>query len=168
MNAACTMAQKGQNVCRYYKNRQKGVKEMSWDPIDIEEVHRDALKHEYCPYYATKDRAHAADIIFMPYNYLIDERIRENYEIKFENSLLIFDEAHNVPQAQEDVTSFELRARTLQASLSELVSLQESRCQNDQKEWKAQADQIDRAKEITSNLLKYLTSYRLDLKKDSL
>jgi regulator of telomere elongation helicase 1 len=72
---------------------------MSWEPMDIEDVHKDALRHEYCPYYATKDRANAADVIFMPYNYLIDERIRENYDIKFENSLLIFDEAHNVAAA---------------------------------------------------------------------
>jgi regulator of telomere elongation helicase 1 len=86
---------------------------MTWDPLDIEELHKQAETHTWCPYYATKDRAHAADIIFMPYNYLIDEKIRESYEIKFENSLLIFDEAHNVPQAQEDVTSFELRARIL-------------------------------------------------------
>jgi len=50
----------------------------------------------FCPYYAVKARAHAADIIFMPYNYLIDEKIRENYEIQWENSILIFDEAHNV------------------------------------------------------------------------
>jgi len=77
----------------------------------------------YCPYYATKDRASAADLIFMPYNYLIDERIRANYDIKFENTLIIFDEAHNVPQAQEDVTSFELKAKTLWACLGELTSL---------------------------------------------
>lgn len=49
----------------------------------------------------------------MPYNYLIDEKIRESYDIKFENTLIIFDEAHNVPQAQEEVTSFELRAKSL-------------------------------------------------------
>lgn len=53
----------------------------------------------FCPYYASKDRASAADIIFMPYNYLIDEKIRENYEIDFKNSVIIFDEAHNVTSA---------------------------------------------------------------------
>jgi regulator of telomere elongation helicase 1 len=53
----------------------------------------------FCPYYASKDRAAAADLIFMPYNYLIDEKIRENYEINYENSVIIFDEAHNVTQA---------------------------------------------------------------------
>ena len=57
------------------------------------------MQHVFCPYYASKDRAAAADLIFMPYNYLIDEKIRENYEINYENSVIIFDEAHNVTQA---------------------------------------------------------------------
>jgi len=59
----------------------------------------------------------------MPYNYLIDEKIRENYEINFENAVLIFDEAHNITGAQEEVTSFELRAKTLDLCLTELHSL---------------------------------------------
>jgi regulator of telomere elongation helicase 1 len=49
-----------------------------------------------CPYFANKDRSFGADIIFMPYNYLIDEKIRENFDINFANSCIIFDEAHNV------------------------------------------------------------------------
>ena len=59
----------------------------------------------------------------MPYNYLIDEKIRQNYKIQFDNAILIFDEAHNVAQAQEEVTNFELKARTLQQALAELTGL---------------------------------------------
>jgi regulator of telomere elongation helicase 1 len=61
----------------------------------------------------------------MPYNYLIDEKIRENYEIEWNNSIIIFDEAHNVTQATEDVTSFELKAETLQNCVKEIIVLQE-------------------------------------------
>jgi len=53
----------------------------------------------------------------MPYNYLIDEKIRENYEIAWDKSIIIFDEAHNVTQATEDVTSFQLKAETLKMSI---------------------------------------------------
>jgi Rad3-related DNA helicase len=35
----------------------------------------------------------------MPYNYLIDEKIRENFEISYDNAIIIFDEAHNITQA---------------------------------------------------------------------
>ena len=46
---------------------------MSWEPMDIEEIHKLAQKGKYCPFYTTRDRVAVADLIFMPYNYLIDE-----------------------------------------------------------------------------------------------
>jgi len=60
----------------------------------------------------------------MPYNYLIDEKIRENYEIAWDKSIIIFDEAHNVTQATEDVTSFQLKAETLKMSIQEVLEFQ--------------------------------------------
>ena len=83
LNAACSAAQKGVNPCMYFTNRERGTTDMSWDPMDIEEIHREAIRHAYCPYYATKDRVAGADLVFMPYNYLIDEKIRENYGIDY-------------------------------------------------------------------------------------
>ncbi len=100
LNAACTNAQKSsEQQCIYYKNRDKGRAEMSWSPSNIEDLHKQAHQHTFCPYFVTKDRAHAADLIFMPYNYLIDHRIRENFEISYDNAVIIFDEAHNITQA---------------------------------------------------------------------
>lgn len=51
--------------------------------MDIEELHKVGRDMNFCPYYAMKDRAPGADVVFMPYNYLIDEKIRENFEINF-------------------------------------------------------------------------------------
>ena len=99
---------------------------MSWEPMDIEEIHRQALKHLYCPYYATKDRVAGADLIFMPYNYLIDEKIRQSFEIKYENAVIIFDEAHNIAPCSEEVTSFEIKTGYLEKCLIELHSLGEA------------------------------------------
>ena len=72
-----------------------------------------------------KDRAAGADIIFMPYNYLIDEKIRENFEINFENSIIIFDEAHNITQSCEDVSSFSIDCTNLEKVIIELTELQD-------------------------------------------
>jgi len=96
LSSACRTAQKGLNPCVYYKNREQGSKDMTWDPLDIEELHTMAKRHQFCPYFGAKDRANFADLIFMPYNYLIDEKIRESYKISLENCVLIFDEAHNI------------------------------------------------------------------------
>jgi hypothetical protein len=40
--------------------------------------------------------AATADIIFLPYNYLIDAKTRTGLGIRWEKAILIFDEAHNV------------------------------------------------------------------------
>ena len=93
---------------------------MSWEPMDIEEMHKLALKWNYCPYYTTKDRVPGADLIFMPYNYLIDEKIRENFDINYNNSIIIFDEAHNVAPVSEDMTSFEIKSNNLNQCVHEL------------------------------------------------
>ena len=95
LNAACKNAQKAINPCIYYKNREK-ARHMQWDVADIEELHKLAERFEFCPYYGNKERANMADIIFMPYNYLIDEKIRDSLDLKFDNSITIFDEAHNI------------------------------------------------------------------------
>jgi len=68
----------------------------------------------------TKDRVAGADLIFMPYNYLIDEKIRENYGIEYKNSVIIFDEAHNIAPCSEEVSSFEIKASYLDKCLMEL------------------------------------------------
>jgi Rad3-related DNA helicase len=45
-----------------------------------------------CPYYLQKSKAGCSDLILMPYNYLLDDKIREMYNIDFSNSLVIIDE----------------------------------------------------------------------------
>ena len=81
----------------------------------------------FCPYYAMKDRASGADVIFMPYNYLVDEKIRENFEINFQNSIIIFDEAHNIAQTCEDEASFSIETKNLETVIMELTELQDVR-----------------------------------------
>lgn len=73
----------------------------------------------------------------MPYNYLLDEKIRENFGIEYQNSVIIFDEAHNIAPCIEEVCSFEIKDGYLDKCLVELHTLQEERSQNTDKEWKA-------------------------------
>jgi regulator of telomere elongation helicase 1 len=56
----------------------------------------------------------------MPYNYLMDPKIRENFKINYENSVLIMDEAHNIEKVAEDVASFEVHITMLNAVVGEL------------------------------------------------
>jgi len=44
----------------------------------------------------------------MPYNYLIDANLRKNFNLELKNSILIIDEAHNIRESAEEVSTFEL------------------------------------------------------------
>ena len=59
----------------------------------------------------------------MPYNYLVDPKIRENYKIDFENSVIIFDEAHNIEKISEEIAGFEININIFNPILSELSNL---------------------------------------------
>ena len=44
----------------------------------------------------------------MPYNYLLDSYLMQNYKEIIQDSIIIFDEAHNVPDAACDGRSMEI------------------------------------------------------------
>lgn len=46
--------------------------------IDIEDMVKMGSKRTFCPYYMTKERQQRADIIFTPYNYLLDPVARKS------------------------------------------------------------------------------------------
>ena len=98
----------------------KNSNDIPFEIFDIEDLHKIGEELGIWPYYLQKQRAKHSDLILMPYNYLIDERIRSNLDIKFENSVLIFDEAHNIGRVSEDVSSFEININHLKAVLGEL------------------------------------------------
>ena len=84
--------------CLFYKNTGDGHNPngIDWAVTDIEDLYLQGINHWVCPYYLQKNRAAESDMILMPYNYIIDPKIRENYKIDFENSIIILDEAHNI------------------------------------------------------------------------
>jgi hypothetical protein len=43
------------------------------EPLTIEELGKIFEEGKMCPYYDQKQRIKTADIIFMPYNYIIDQ-----------------------------------------------------------------------------------------------
>lgn len=61
-----------------------------------------------------------ADVIFMPYNYLIDPVLRKTQEIDLKNTIIIFDEAHNLEGSCAEATSFSLTNVQLSACLEEV------------------------------------------------
>lgn len=67
-----------------------------------------------CPYYHQKMRLQEADVIFMPYNYLLDSGFREGLKLRMERAIVIIDEGHNIAQAAEQSYSFKITLANLQ------------------------------------------------------
>jgi hypothetical protein len=67
--------------CKFYKNTGESVipNNTEWNICDIEDLHKIGKANIVCPYYLQKTRVQYSDLILMPYNYLIDPKIRENF-----------------------------------------------------------------------------------------
>ncbi|KAJ3052794.1 Fanconi anemia group J protein [Rhizophlyctis rosea] len=72
---------------------------------DIEDILKVGKRIRGCPYYAARQLADSADIIFLPYNYVIDPLIREASGVDLAGNILIIDEAHNIEVASADAGS---------------------------------------------------------------
>lgn len=66
--------------------------------IDIEELADAGSQLEFCPYFAMRETRtlQEAELICMPYNYLVDSVYRDSLSIDWQNSVVIVDEAHNL------------------------------------------------------------------------
>jgi regulator of telomere elongation helicase 1 len=88
--------------------------------LDIEELTQLGKAHSLCPYYHSRNSMAEADIVFLPYNYLIDTTIRSSLTaLNLDNAIVIFDEAHNLESVCGESASFDLTATDLSLCISE-------------------------------------------------
>ncbi|OZJ04668.1 hypothetical protein BZG36_02880 [Bifiguratus adelaidae] len=98
------------NACEFYKRVEDARKSRTYanEIMDIEDLVKFGVKHKACPYYLAKEGHKNADVVVLPYNYLVDAATRRSQNIKVKNSIIIFDEAHNLETTCGDATSFDL------------------------------------------------------------
>uniref|UniRef100_A0A3Q1BIE7 Regulator of telomere elongation helicase 1 n=1 Tax=Amphiprion ocellaris TaxID=80972 RepID=A0A3Q1BIE7_AMPOC len=96
--------------CLYYNNvEEKSTdKDLATSILDVEDLVKYGNKQRVCPYYLSRSLKQQADVIFMPYNYLLDPKSRRAHNIELNGAVVIFDEAHNVEKTCEESTSFDL------------------------------------------------------------
>ena len=90
--------------------------------LDIEDLTKLGKEQLFCPYFHSIDSCKDSDIVFMPYNYLVDSKIRPP-SLKIENSIIIIDEAHNIESVCCDSVSFDLKCNVLAESICEVQSV---------------------------------------------
>ncbi|XP_071836149.1 regulator of telomere elongation helicase 1-like isoform X2 [Apostichopus japonicus] len=109
-------------LCHFYNNldHKKGEKELTDQILDVEDLVTAGKKHKFCPYYMARELKTSADIVFMPYNYLLDPKARKIHGVELQGNIIIFDEAHNVEKMCEESASFDLTSFDI-ASCIEVV-----------------------------------------------
>ncbi|XP_071790208.1 Fanconi anemia group J protein homolog [Asterias amurensis] len=96
--------------------RERGLNEV-WD---IEDLVTLGKKIKACPYYATRSLKDDADIVFCPYNYLVDPIIRSTMEISLKGQIVVLDEAHNIEDSAREAASLSVTANQLEDTVDEL------------------------------------------------
>ncbi|GAB6033539.1 Fanconi anemia group J protein, variant 2 [Chamberlinius hualienensis] len=97
-------------VCSYYLGASKlrSMNSPIRSPWDIEDLKLVGSKNRFCPYFHARDLADGADIVFCPYQYLIDPIIRKSMNIGLSKQILILDEAHNIEDVARTAASFSI------------------------------------------------------------
>ncbi|XP_023612591.1 Fanconi anemia group J protein isoform X1 [Myotis lucifugus] len=90
---------------------------------DIEELVSLGKKLKACPYYTARELIEDADIIFCPYNYLLDAQIRESMDINLKEQVVILDEAHNIEDCARESASYSITEVQLRFARDELDSM---------------------------------------------
>ena len=103
-----------------YKNNLDGYKDVSTTVLDIEQLVSLGKKDKICPYFYSRDAATTADIVLLPYNYLMDSSIRVSLKIEWKNAIVIFDEAHNIERVAGDAASICMSSTDIAQCIAEL------------------------------------------------
>jgi Fanconi anemia group J protein len=91
-----------------------------WDIEDLKVV---GERIKACPYFGSRALAEQAELIFCPYNYLLDPLIRPSMQIQLDNAIVILDEAHNIEDMAREVAGCEVTNGHLKSMLQEIDHL---------------------------------------------
>ncbi|RVE54025.1 hypothetical protein evm_001428 [Chilo suppressalis] len=111
---------RGESNCKFYDNRTALNHDSLPPAFDLEDLIQAGKDKSSCPYYAARNMATTAHIVFCPYNYLIEPSIRNSMQIHLQDNILIIDEAHNIEDICRDAASFIFTRDHITGGLSEL------------------------------------------------
>ena len=106
--------------CSYHSGMgrllQAVARERTGTAVDIEDLCSLGARVRGCPYFASRLMAETAEIIFAPYNYILDPAIRVAMDVKLQGAVIIIDEAHNTEDIARGAASHAASLEDLEAS----------------------------------------------------
>lgn len=91
-------------------------------PTDIEDLATLGKATRTCAYYASRQALKQAQLIVVPYAMLVDAKTRESIGLDLQNSLVLIDEAHNLPQAVSALMSCKLPLAVCRAAMDQVTN----------------------------------------------
>ncbi|CCE90999.1 DNA helicase TDEL_0C01100 [Torulaspora delbrueckii] len=122
INDACADLLKSKKGCPYHQPSSTSsnlFRDHTFTQVqDIEELAELGRSLHICPYYATRGSLENAEIITLPYQYLLSESTRTSLGINLKDSIVVIDEAHNLIETINSIHS-------AQIALTDLLSCNE-------------------------------------------
>jgi DNA excision repair protein ERCC-2 len=125
---------KSRNRCPYFRSIEERSNELSeiqqqiaLHPCTASEIQRICRRRGFCPYELVKSSLADANVVALSYLYVFDPVIRNAFlrslETPLTKTILIIDEAHNLPETAVDIASTSLSLFTLKQAESEAKKL---------------------------------------------
>ncbi|KAI5192288.1 regulator of telomere elongation helicase 1 [Nematocida sp. AWRm77] len=109
--------------CVFFGNRDKLEEHCKEEPFNIEDLITYGRKHKLCPYYGIKEISKKAEVVFAPYNYIINPQIRRAMNIELEDAAVIVDEGHNIDDVCRTVGSVEITKEICTALIRKIAAI---------------------------------------------
>lgn len=123
LDDACKELRKRHDCGEYNLAKQAAVLLEKMHFHDIEEAVELGKKHHACAYFATRNLATRADIIFCPYNYVLDMNIRNAMMINLDRAIVIIDEGHNIADVCREAIGCEISIESLRLAAIQLAPM---------------------------------------------
>ncbi|WOL05316.1 hypothetical protein Cni_G14044 [Canna indica] len=111
---------KNANKVKSHPSLQKGG---CYEVHDIEDLVKVGRSVKGCSYFAAQTLAEEAQLVFCPYNYIVNPIVRRAMDIDIKGCIVILDEAHNIEDVARDAGSLEVEEDVLFALQTELGQL---------------------------------------------
>lgn len=131
MTASWVLEQARQNpgsmeTCSYYDNFQSAGEATSMPSgiYDLEELKKWGKERQWCPYYLTRQAINHANVLVYNYQYMLDPKVAKMVSKELESeSIIVFDEAHNIDSVCIEALSVTINDRGLEQATRSLGRL---------------------------------------------
>eukprot|EP00523_Entomoneis_sp_CCMP467_P007888 CAMPEP_0168720800 /NCGR_PEP_ID=MMETSP0724-20121128/1753_1 /TAXON_ID=265536 /ORGANISM="Amphiprora sp., Strain CCMP467" /LENGTH=844 /DNA_ID=CAMNT_0008767421 /DNA_START=1 /DNA_END=2532 /DNA_ORIENTATION=- len=113
-------------TCSYYDNFQAAGESttMPSGVYDLEELQKWGKQRGWCPYYLTRQAINHANILVYNYQYMLDPKVAKMVSKELESeTILVFDEAHNIDSVCIEALSVTINDRGLEQATRSLGRL---------------------------------------------